>query len=412
MNHVNGYPARPALGRRDIIYFSCVAWDPIKQRPHQITLQMARTNRVLYVEPMLSIATRAFQGFESPLPRLRRVSSGLFVYTPPSFLPFSLKSSLANRINKRLLRESVKRVVKRLGFSRPILGVSHPQDEALLGHFRECVSFYDCMDDYSALPDPRANPELVARMERQLLHKADQIFVSSRPLFESLNGFQEKCALVRNGVVASQFGDQESGSFPSALNGIPEPLIGYIGVLGAWMDGEALAFLARSRPDWSLVLIGPILDRALAKRLRSFRNVYLLGTKCHEDLPALVRRFAVALIPFALTRLTRAVDPIKLYEYLAAGKPVVTSDLPEVRRFGDLVSIYYSREQLVRLVEAHLQETGTVEQMRRRRAAMDNTWEDRVACMARALSQRFREANAQPGFYATDGPAHNTSPYL
>lgn len=404
----------PLLRDQDIIYFSCIPWGPIKARPQQIAIQLARENRVLYVEPMLSVVTRVLQGLESPFPRLYRIKDRLFVYRPPSLLPFSLRSDRANRINKWLLRASLRRVAKALGLARPILGTSHPQHEALIGHFQEIFSFYDCMDNYGALPDPRANSSLLTRMERRLLVKVDHIFTSSQALLDEMNGFSEKCTLIRNGVTVSHYSDAVDSDArpPAELRVIPQPIIGFIGSLGEWVDGEALVFLARARPDWSLVLIGPILDRVLAKRLQSVRNIYLLGTKNHDDLPALVRWFAVALIPFELTRLTRAVDPVKLYEYLAAGRPIVTSDLPEVRRFGDLVSIYYSREQLVRLIETHLQETGTMEQMRRRRAAMDNTWENRAACMAGVLSQRFQEMNVQTCIHTAEKPISNISPCL
>lgn len=392
-------PESIAMRDRDIIYFSCVEWGPIKARPQQIAIQLARDNRVLYVEPMLSVATRAARGFESPFPRLDQVGDRLFVYRPLSFLPFSLRSPLTNRINKQLLRKFVQSVARGLGFSRPILGVSHPQHEVLIGRFGEIFSFYDCHDNYGALPDPKANPRVLARMEQRLLVKADHIFISSQALLEQMDGYREKCTLVRNGVIFSHFGNgaDHEGELPAELRIIPPPIIGYVGTLGGWVDGEALRFLARSKPDWSIVLIGPVLDRGLSRTLSASRNIHLIGTRRYEDLPRFVHRFAVGLIPFTLNRLTRSIDPIKMYEYLAAGKPVVASDLPEVRRFGDLISIYRSQEELVDLVETSLRESGEGAAVRRRLAAMENTWELRAAGMASALSRQFKKISESAG---------------
>ncbi len=378
-----------ALRDRDIIYFSCVEWGWIRARPQQLAIQLARDNRVLYVEPMLSLATRAVRGFQSPLPRLDRIGDRLFVYRPPSFLPFSLRSDLTNRINKRLLRWSVGHVAKRLAFNRPILGVSHPQHHELLGCFEEVVSFYDCMDNYEALPDPRANRLLLTDMQRRLLDKADHVFISSQALLEEMDGHREKCTLLRNGVVFAHFEGRtgQEDAPPPELRAIPQPIIGYIGTLGGWVDGEALRVLATSRPDWSIVLIGPLVDGRLGRRLGGIRNLHLLGVKRYEDLPRFVHRFSVALIPFKVNMLTRSIDPIKLYEYLAAGKPVVASDIPEVRRFDNLISVYHSHEELVGLVQYNLTEAGQAAAMRRRLVAMENTWEQRVARMASAFTQ-------------------------
>lgn len=388
-------PGSAVLRDRDIIYFSCVEWDWIRQRPQQITIQLARSNRVLYVEPMLSLATRARRGFENPLPGMRWMAERLLVYRPPSFLPFSLRNDLANRINKVLLRSSVQRVAKAVGFSRPIVGVSHPQHHELIGHFGEVVSFYDCMDQYGALPDPRANLQLLAAMERRLIEKVDLVFVSSLALLEEKGRHLEACILVRNGVEFAHFSDgvPNDGSVPPELKRIPPPILGYIGALGEWIDGEALSLLAESRPDWSLVMVGPVLDRAVAKRLSGYRNVHLLGVKPYEDLPRMLDAFAVALIPFKVNRVTCSIDPVKLYEYLAAGRPVVASNLPEVRRFGDLVSIYTAPSELVGLVEANLKELGEDAVLRRRRVAMENTWEQRTADMASAILKRLETSS-------------------
>jgi glycosyltransferase involved in cell wall biosynthesis len=397
MSHSRGTQPDPAALRdRNIIYFSCVAWAPIKARPQQIAIQLARENRLLYVEPMLSVVSRAARGLESPFPHIHRVGDRLFVYRPPSFLPFSLRSDLVNRINKQFLGRFVQGVARRLDFIRPILGVSHPQHEALIGRFGESFSFYDCHDNYGALPDPRANPDVISGMERRLLGKADHIFISSQALLDAMDGYRGKCTLVRNGVICSHFenGADWDGELPAELRRIPHPIIGYVGTLGGWVDGDALGFLARSRPDWSIVLIGPVHDRTLARKLEGNPNIHLLGTKHYEELPRFVHRFAVGLIPFKLNTLTRSIDPIKLYEYLAAGKPVVASDLPEVRRFGDLVSIYHSHGELLELVGNTLKEAGEAGATRRRLAAMENTWEQRAAGIASALSQQFRKLSA------------------
>lgn len=384
------------LRDHDLIYFSCIEWDWIRQRPQQITTQFARWHRVLYVEPMLSIATRAIRGFESPFPRLRRVAERLFVYRPPSFLPFGLRHNLVNRINEALLCSSVQRVATEMGFLRPIVGVSHPQHHELIGRCGEVVSFYDCMDQYNALPNPRANLQLLADMERQLVEKVDLVFLSSPGLLEGKASYQDKCHVIRNGVDFSHFNDGalQQHRAPTELTRLSPPILGYIGTIGQWIDEQALGFLAGARPDWSLVLVGPVLDRALVKRLSANRNIHFLGVKPYEDLPKLLQAFDVALIPFKVNKLTASIDPVKLYEYFAAGRPVVASDLPDIRRFGDLVSIYSTPAELVEVVESNLKESGGHAVRRRKHVAMENIWEQRAVEMASAVLTRL-ETNAE-----------------
>jgi glycosyltransferase involved in cell wall biosynthesis len=263
----------------------------------------------------------------------------------------------------------------------------------------EDFSFYDCMDHFTLLPDKRANPLVLAAMERKLVKKADLIFVTSKALQDRKETNRGEWVLVRNGVDLNHF-DPHVSRFvepDGELAGITKPIIGYIGCIDSWFDGDAIAFLAASRPDLSLVLVGPVQDRATARKLRGYRNVHLLGPKPYRDLPRYLDAFAVCLIPFQVNELTRAVNPVKLYEYLAAGKPVVAAPLDEIRRYRDLVSIYATKEELVEEVDRALREQDPEIARLRVQVAGENTWGRRVEEMGRALASYLApEANARP----------------
>jgi glycosyltransferase involved in cell wall biosynthesis len=245
------------------------------------------------------------------------------------------------------------------------------------------------MDHYTLLPDRRANPVVLAAMERKLVNKADLVFVTSEALHKGQERDGGKCVLVRNGVDLDHFDPDgcRPGDPNQDLAAIPRPIIGYIGCIGSWFDSDSVAFLAAARPDLSLVLVGPVLDRATARKLRSSQNVYLMGPKPYQDLPRYLDAFSVCLIPFQVNELTRAVNPVKLYEYLATGKPVVAVELDEIRRYRDLVSLYATKEELVVQVERALREQDREVVRLRVQVAGENTWRHRVEEMGMALAR-------------------------
>jgi len=322
------------------------------------------------------------------MPGVRRIDRALFIYTPPSFLPFSLRSERLNSINKAVLVRSIRKTMEGLGFRRPIVAVSHPSHHEVIGRLDEEVSFYDCMDLYPFLPDKRADPLVLAAMEQKLLEKVNLVFVTSERLQKGMEDAQRKWAVVRNGADLAHFNGRGSrlGQPDEELARLPRPIIGYIGCIDSWFDSESIAFLAASRPNLSLVLVGPVQDRAIARRLKFFRNIYLLGPKPYLDLPCYLDAFAVCLIPFRINELTRAVNPVKLYEYLAAGKPVVAADLDEIRQYQNLVSIYGTREELVEQVDRALGAQDPEIIRLRVQVAEENTWGRRVEELGTALA--------------------------
>lgn len=377
----------------DIVYVSCLDWGPIRQRPQQIALQLATTNRVLFVEPMISLVSQLArllrQNRGRPLtPGLREIQSGLFLYTPPPFLPFSLRSEQVNSINKKLLLRYLRKTLSALGFDRPIVVLSHPSHHEVIGRLGEEAVFYDCMDHYTALPDRRANPSVLDTMERKLLEKVDLVFVTSERLQNAIGRYGAKGVIVRNGVDITHFAPHNSRySRPDEeLADIPRPIIGYIGCIDSWFDGDAIASLAASCPSLSIVLVGPVQDRAIVRQLRFSPNVYFLGPKPYMELPSYLDAFAVCLIPFQVNELTRAVNPVKLYEYFATGKPVVTAALDEIKRYQDIVRIYETREELIEQVERALKEQDQALSRLRVRVAGENTWRHRAEEMRRALA--------------------------
>lgn len=172
--------------------------------------------------------------------------------------------------------------------------------------------------------------------------------------------------------------------------------MGYVGAINDKVDMVLLVQLARSCTEASLLLVGPVgvtdpLQRSALEELCALSNVHLLGAKPVEDVPRYVAACDVCLLPYRLNVWTRSIDSLKLYEYLACGKPVVSTDVPAARRFPQVVQVGITVPEFVALVRAAWSQDHPALQDERRRIAVQNTWEQRVSALSLAIEERLRE---------------------
>lgn len=238
---------------------------------------------------------------------------------------------------------------------------------------------YDCLDEHSA--HPASDPAVVA-LEAELVARADVVLASSRLLLDRCRATARRCELLPNACEFDHFATP-----PATLPGtrIGRPVIGYFGAIAEWFAPALLEHAARSEPTWQFVLIGMNSGADLG-RLGGLRNVHLLGELPYRDLPGWLHRFDVATIPFAVTPLTLATNPVKLFEYFAAGKPVVATALPEIVAFEPLCYPATTPQEFTAQLHAALTEQDPAKKRARIAVARANTWETRIGVLERVLS--------------------------
>lgn len=262
-------------------------------------------------------------------------------------------------------------------------------------HIEAGAVVYDCMDELSGFAG--APPEMAFR-ERQLFGRADLVFTGGRSLYEAKYPHHPNVHAFPSSVEAEHFARARlPGDEPEDQRALGRPRIGFFGVIDERIDRELLARLADAHPEWSIVLIGPIV-KVDPSSLPRRRNLHYLGPKLYRELPDYIRGWDVAIMPFALNDSTRFISPTKTLEYLAAGKPVVSTPIRDVvKPYGEhgLVPIG-TGEEFVGHVEALLAERGSSREATRREAgdafvaatSWDATWNAMDALIRRALGQR------------------------
>ncbi len=315
--------AREAVGpRRTLLCFSHLRWDFVFQRPQHLLSRAAATMRVIYwEEPALA---------ESGAARLdlRRSAEGVLVVRPllPSGLAFADAVAAVRALLDDLLRE--------LAVEDPVLWYYTPLALAFTDHLKGAPVVYDCMDELSAFAG--ADPALPAR-ERKLMARADLVFTGGRSLYEAKRGQHPDVHAFPSGVDVAHFAPAR-GALPDPADqvAIPHPRLGFYGVIDERLDQELLAAVADLRPAMQFVLVGPVakIDPA---RLPRRPNLHYLGAKTYAELPAYIANWDAALMPFARNEATRFISPTKTPEYLAAGRPVVSTGIADVvRGYGHL----------------------------------------------------------------------------
>ena len=244
---------------------------------------------------------------------------------------------------------------------------------------------YDCMDEHTGFS---TNSEKMLQQEDRIIINSDLVLATSHILYQKCSQITNQVILLPNAVDFNHFTQSSNVSSISNLDG---PIIGYIGAISDWFDSEMIASAASKRPDWQFVLIGDTYGADLVP-LQGLENVHLLGEKPYNDLPGYLHQFDVACIPFRRTPLTLATNPVKFYEYMSTGKPIVSLDLPELEPFKDYYYPIHSANQFISEIEAALNESSQEIVTERIRIAQSNTWNHRYKKLGGAIQQLFGNA--------------------
>ena len=345
--------------RKDIVLLSTADWDnPFWTNKQHVASELARRgHRVFYIEslglrrPSASAAdvSRILRRLRRAVAMPRAVRENLWVWSPV-VLPFQ-RYGVVRAFNRFLLKSMLAFHLKRLDLRRDILWTYNPLTTRLLSLRTFGQVVYHCVDEIKAQPGMPA--DVLGPAERELVEMSDIVFTTAPKLAEVRKAWNPNTHDFGNVADFDHFAKarEEATPVPEDLASIPTPRIGFIGAVSSYkVDFPLIRALAQSRPDWSVVLIGkvgegdPWTDSAA---LAGLPNLYLLGPRPYAELPRYLKGFEVALLPNTMNEYTESMFPMKFFEYLAAGKPVVSVDLPALRAYHDLAWLAKSPEDFV-----------------------------------------------------------------
>lgn len=356
--------------------------------------RIARDNAVLFIESLglrrpqfagrdlRRMAKRLQTGFQGV-----RMMDGVAILSP---LVIPLHSNAAvSSLNKAILHQLVRRAVRRLGMNSPILWAYVPQAESLVDAIRPSRIVYHCVDDIAAQKGVDAASFRAA--ETRFASRADLVIASSRPLADRMATLNENVIYAPNVADVDLFATAlEPGPIDPALADISSPRLLFVGAITATkLDLELLEGVARQRPEWQFVLAGPVGvgdPSTDVSSLSSLPNVHIIGSRSQQELPRLLRGCSAGLIPYAQNQLTASVFPMKVYEYMAAGLPVIATSLPTLEGVEGVVFADDSNAS-VEAIDHVLEEDDASTRQARSLLARGHSWEARLDEIDAALRE-------------------------
>ncbi|MCC3603472.1 MAG: glycosyltransferase family 1 protein [Microcoleus sp. PH2017_29_MFU_D_A] len=335
-----------ALDAPDLVCLSHLRWNFVYQRPQHLLGRCAKNRRVFFVEePVFSSATdwRLDVSIHE---------TGVWIIVP--HLSEGISEETAQTAQQAMLDD----LFQAAEISQYILWYYTPMAVSFTNHLKPLAVVYDCMDELSAFQG--AHPELKAN-ETQLLKRANVVFTGGHSLYEAKQQQHPNIHAFPSSIEKEHFATARNLSEePTDQKDIPHPRLGFFGVIDERMDIELLRGIAEAKPDWHLVIIGPVVKIDPAT-LPTHPNIHYLGGKSYQELPAYLGGWDIAMLPFAINESTKFISPTKTPEYLAAGKPVISTAIRDVvRPYGDngLVRIASNVAEFVAAAEEIMGETS------------------------------------------------------
>ena len=356
------------LRGRDILCFSH-DWtgDPLS-KTHLMRV-LSKENRILWINAianrMPTTSTKDIKRIFSKLKRftekVKEVEENIFVLNPLAVPAYG--NEAVRGFNQKFLVSQVKKAMRNLDFKEPINMIFNPAAGLLAGKLGEKELIYYCVDEYTAFTGASKG---LKEIEEELFRNSDLVVVSAEKLLTDKKKYNEKTFIIRHGTDWKHFRTalDESTKIPDEIADLPRPIIGFHGLLADWVDYKLIKKTAAHFSEGSIILIGKIAVDAerKIKILDNVENIHFLGRKPYKTLPAYCKGFDVALNPFEINELTLAANPLKVREYLAAGLPVISTDIPEVRilehcRIGE------NHADFIREIEAALENSASPEEI-------------------------------------------------
>jgi glycosyltransferase involved in cell wall biosynthesis len=376
----------PALRGRDIICLSTHYWDERRFRKQEFMSRFADANRVLFVEPSFSIARRPEAHLEKVASnRILRAKveprkSGLHILKPPRGFP-KWTDPRVERLSYRRYGRIIARATARLGFRDAILWLYHPSYVYALDAIPHRQLVFDLVDDLTAYQGDRTcRAHVVEGQVKAVVERSDLLVVTAGTLLERYRPLARRIARIPNGFDAQKFSPGAGGAaVPPALEHVPRPILGFVGTIFTLLDFDLLSATARAHPDKSLVLVGPVeatAEEALAG-LTARPNVFHVGPQPQSSIPAFIAAFDVCLNPFAKGPVADSVSPLKVYEYLAMGRPVLSAPMKslQMEEAGSAVAFGDGAEEFSRQIEVCLSDRVQAEGEARIAAVSSYSWD-------------------------------------
>ncbi|MBU1044914.1 MAG: glycosyltransferase [Candidatus Omnitrophica bacterium] len=390
------------IKNQTIICLSTIDWHYAKQR-HQILMEKfaQNDNQVIFVEHLgfsrqkitdfANIARRVFRAlFSSKNIRSEiKLIPNLQIITPLVLPP---QNKLFNFINKHFFLKLLAEKLRKLADKQPIVWTYLATTTAvnLINKLDPKILIYDCV--YDALRHPEA-PKDIAQSEQKILAQADIVLTDALYFYNHKKNFNKNVYQIPPGVDFKHF-NQPAENGELLLADIKPPRICFFGCMGRGnirIDFDLLEFIARQKPDWSIVNIGPLVNMEVPENLAGLDNIKWLGFISYSDLPRYLLQCDLLILPYQLNDFTESVLPAKVFECLATGKPVVSTALPELKPYKQYFCIAENEQEFLNGIESALDNDTKENKQQRIDFARTNTWEERFEAICAILNSKLTE---------------------
>ena len=380
-----------------IVFVSLEPWDEIWRRNQFVCdglLRKSVDTKILFVQPPFdnSYALRSRK-----LNKIRHspsivdggYSGRLKLFTPTKWFPNSLP--IGRALNEKQFLRQLKRISHNLGWTATHLWINQHESAHLVGEGLAANTLYDITDDWTKFSGNQSLLDLITSQDTTLCTSCDHVIVCSQQLFEDKAKLVEskRLHLIPNGVHSEHYKAVSDTRLHvhKIANDWTKPVFGYTGTIhGDRVDVSLVASVAQAYPSATIAMVGPnLLDQAEQQSLDRFSNIVFTGSQSYTDLPDIMRAFDVCMVPHLVTPFTESLNPIKLWEYLAAGKPIVSTNVAGFRDYPNLVSVAATSDDFVSLLVLASSESLDLPSQRRE-AARQHTWDQRIETIEALLN--------------------------
>jgi len=365
-----------------LVCFSHLRWNFVFQRPQHLLTRFMRSHKVYFIEEPTFDATSDTLDISSP-------ADNLWVVVP------RLREGLEEEEQIASQKEMLASFFIENEINHYFFWYYTPMALPVSDHFNPSLVVYDCMDELSAF---KFAPQSMKDREKELFRKADLVFTGGYSLYEAKKNRHPDVHPFPSSIDAEHFASARFYTAdPADQHAIPHPRIGYFGVIDERIDLNLIEGIALRKPEWHIVMVGPV-AKISPDSLPKLPNIHYLGLKAYRELPSYISGWDIAMLPFAHNESTRYISPTKTPEYLAAGKPVISTPIIDVlRQYGrnGMVNIAGTPEEFVRVASMELENTDREEWLEKvndllSHNSWDKTWQRMMYLVTRKLNEKER----------------------